>query len=197
MGNLKAHKIVKVDDAGEGARGGVDKLMIDIPVEARNTLLETTKDLIYESGQGVNPHQEVANTASGVALKQIYSMLELKVGLLETEFKMGFADLIGFILEFKGHNREEVQVKQKWHRTRIDNDLEKADIMAKAGVYTSQEALSKFNPMVDDYLDELNQLKKENHEDHNAENSYRNNNAEENDDLNDQLNNEDSGDEDG
>ncbi|WP_447515834.1 phage portal protein, partial [Clostridioides difficile] len=67
---------------------------INIPIEARDSLLKTTEKQIYVQGQGVDPKPENFANTSGVALKFLYTLLELKAGLMETEFRLGFAKLV-------------------------------------------------------------------------------------------------------
>lgn len=171
--DLADFKIIKTESQGAGDKSGVQALSIEIPVEARKVLLETTKEQIYESGQAVNPNQEIGQSVSGVALKQIYSMLELKVGLMETEFRMGYTKLIRFILQYLGKDPHKYRVKQTWTRTRIDNDLEQAEVVAKVAPFTSAENLAKANPVVDDWENELKLQKQEDDDDHRAENDFR------------------------
>ncbi|WP_285118589.1 phage portal protein, partial [Lactococcus petauri] len=55
MEELNKYKAIKRDSYGDGDKSGVDTLTIDIPVEARNILLDKTLDSIFVQGQGVNP----------------------------------------------------------------------------------------------------------------------------------------------
>ena len=52
---LKKYKVIKLDDE-EGA--GVSTLNIEIPIEARNSVLEATRKAIFEQGQGFDPQPE-------------------------------------------------------------------------------------------------------------------------------------------
>ena len=74
--DLKKYKTVKLDDDGDNIHSGIQTLTIDIPVEAREKLLEITRKAIFEQGQGVDPQPEAYGNASGVALKYLYSLLE-------------------------------------------------------------------------------------------------------------------------
>ena len=58
------------------------------------------RDLI-EDGQSVNKDLDKFGSApSGVALKFMYSGLDLKCNLMETEFRMGFEMLLWFVDEY-------------------------------------------------------------------------------------------------
>lgn len=189
--DLAIYKTIKVEDHGDGDKSGVDTLSIEIPVEARDTLLDRTKEQIYESGQGVNPHKEVGTAASGVALKQIYSMLELKVGLLETEFRLGFTKLVKFILEFHGKDIKKHKITQKWTRTRIDNDLEQAQIVSTLSTDTSRENIAKANPLVSDWEAELKLQEQDRTSEERMMDDYRD--EDEENDLEDRLGGDDDG----
>lgn len=86
LSDLKYYKTVKVEDDGEG-KSGVSTLTIDLPVEAREKLLTITRKCIFEQGMGIDPDPQNFGNSSGVALNFLYSLLELKAGLMETEFR--------------------------------------------------------------------------------------------------------------
>lgn len=86
MSDLKKSKLIKVE-----GDGGVDTIRAEIPFEARNAFLERTRRQIFVSGMGVDPNPENFGNSSGVALKYLYSLLELKAVMLETQFRSGFA----------------------------------------------------------------------------------------------------------
>lgn len=86
--DLKKYKTIKLDE-DDGA--DVKTLSIEIPVEAREKVLEATRKAIFEQGQGFDPQPENFGNQSGEALKFMYALLEMKVGLMQTEFETGFA----------------------------------------------------------------------------------------------------------
>lgn len=170
--DLKQYKMIKIDSDVEGEKSGVDTLAVDIPIEARAKILEVTREAIFSLGQGVDPQKNIGQNNSGAALKYMYSLLELKASMLETEFRVGFADLVRFILEYSGKNSD-VTIKQTWTRSAINNDLEQADIVSKLATVTSQENIAKSNPLVENWETELANLKKELGEDLRAEDDYK------------------------
>ncbi|MFS1193764.1 phage portal protein [Enterococcus lactis] len=175
--NLKRYKLVKVEQKQGQSGSGVDTMAIEIPIEARDKLLEMTREQIFVSGQGVNPIKELGANSSGVAIKQLYSLLELKMGMLETEFRIGFAQLLRFILYYLHVEDAKTRtIKQTWTRTAIDNDLEQAEIVSKVMTATSQENIAKSNPIVEDWEAELKALAKEKEENFRAEDDYRSEN---------------------
>lgn len=97
MSDLKKSKLIKVE-----GDGGVDTIRAEIPFEARNAFLERTRRQIFVSGMGVDPNPENFGNSSGVALKYLYSLLELKAVMLETQFRSGFAELVRAICRLEG-----------------------------------------------------------------------------------------------
>lgn len=162
LGDLKRYKAIKTQSTATGTKGGVSTLSIDIPVEARNSILEILKKQIYESGQALQQDNEDFGNASGVALKFFYRKLELKAGLTQTEFEKGFAKLIRAIMKFKNIPEWDTRaIVQTWTRNMISNDLEDAQIAMESKDIISDETIIKNHPWVENPQDELKNLKKQ------------------------------------
>lgn len=144
LNDLKLKKTIKVDD-----EGGVDTIRAEIPHEARGAFLETVRKQIFVSGMGVDPETETIGNASGVALKFLYSLLELKAGLMETEFRKGYAELVRAICRNTGM-KEPARIIQTWTRNMIQNDLETAQIAAESMDVISRRSILKNHPWVED-----------------------------------------------
>ncbi|MFB5519692.1 phage portal protein [Enterococcus casseliflavus] len=172
LDDLKKYKMVQLEDDGESSNTGVQTLAIDIPIEARSKILEMTRESIFVHGQGVDPQKNIGQNNSGAALKYMYSLLELKASMLETEFRLGFAELVRFILEYSGKDSN-VTIKQTWTRSAINNDLEQADIVSKLAPVTSKENLAKANPIVENWETEVANLKSDLEETFRSEDDYR------------------------
>lgn len=157
--DLKKYKTIKVD-GDEG--GAISTLNIEIPIEARNSVLEATRKAIFEQGLGFDPQPENFGNQSGEALKFMYSLLEMKVGLMETEFKLGFARLVRAICKNQGI--ECGSIIQTWTRTSIKNDTEQAEICKNSVGIVSKKTILKNHPLVEDADQELKQLDKEEQE---------------------------------
>lgn len=105
---------------------GVSTISIQIPIEARNSVLEATRKAIFEQGFGFDPRPENFGNQSGVALKFVYALLEMKVDFMQAEFTLGFNKLVRAILSF--HGQTAGAIHQTWRRTAIQNDQETAAI---------------------------------------------------------------------
>lgn len=159
LSELKKYKAIKIDKDDTNNSGGVETLTINIPIEARKEFLETTRKAIFEQGQGVDPDPRNFGNSSGVALKYLYSLLELKTGLMETEFRLGFGQLIRAICKYAGIECK--RIIQTWTRTAVTNDAELADICVKSVGLVSNKTILKNSPIVEDADREEEQLKKE------------------------------------
>lgn len=159
MNDLRRYKAIKVD-AEDGS--GVNTISIEIPIEARNSVLEATRKAIFEQGQGFDPQPENFGNQSGEALKFMYAPLEMKAGFTETEFQLGFARLVRAICRSAGLKCE--IIIQTWTRTSIRNDSEQAQICKDSVGIVSKKTILKNHPLVEDADAELEQLEREEQE---------------------------------
>lgn len=169
LSDLKKYKTIKVD-GDEGSNPGVSTLNIEIPIEARNSVLEATRKAIFEQGQGFDPQPENFGNQSGEALKFMYSLLEMKAGLTETEFQLGFAKLVRAICRHEHLDCK--KIVQTWTRTCIKNDQEQAQICRDSVGIVSKKTILKAHPLVEDVDAELQQLELEEKEEQEKEDSY-------------------------
>lgn len=160
LGELKRYKTVKTETGADGrTNGGLKTLSIEIPVEARNSILEILKKQIYESGQALQQDNENFGNASGVALKFFYRKLELKAGLTQIEFEKGFNQLIREIMRYlKIADWKTKPITQTWTRNMISNDLENAQIANESKDTISDETIVKNHPWVENPEEEMKKL---------------------------------------
>lgn len=156
--DVKKYKTIFLEDDGDGGKGDVKTLSVEIPVEARNSLLELLKKQIYESGQGLQQDNENFGNASGVALKFFYRKLELKAGLLETEFRESINKLVEAILDF--YHLPHKKISQVWSRNMIASDLETSQIATQSVGIIPEKLILQNHPWVDD-VDEAKRLLEE------------------------------------
>ena len=106
---------------------------------------------------GIDPDPQNFGNSSGVALKFLYSLLELKTGFMETEFRISFNRLIRAILRFYGKTAK--MLDQRWTRTSVVNEAERADIAQKSKNVISDETKVRNHPWVENSESELKKLK--------------------------------------
>lgn len=161
LSDLKYYKAIKVENDGEGDKSGVSTLTIDLPVEAREKLLAITRKCIFEQGMGIDPDPQNFGNSSGVALKFLYSLLELKSGLMETEFKPSFGRFIRCICRVLSIPIKDDVVLQTWIRTMVQNDQEMSQIAQQSTGIISNETIVRNHPWVDNAQDELDKMAEE------------------------------------
>lgn len=161
LGDLKRYKTVKTETDVNGTSGGLKTLSIEIPVEARNSLLDILEKRIYKSAQSLEQYNaESFGNASGTALKFFYRKLELKAGLTETQFRRGFNELIRAIMKYlKINDWETKTITQTWTRNMISNDQETAQIAAESKDVISDETIIKNHPWVENPEEEIKKMK--------------------------------------
>ncbi len=159
LSELKRYKAIKVEGDSLSA-GGVETMSIEIPIEARVKFLEILKRQIFISGQGVDPDPASFGNSSGVALKYLYSLLEIKAGLLETEFRAGFKSFLRMALRYL-NVPEDLPVMQIYTRNAIENDLETAEIAQKSQGVVSKETILRNHPWVENVGQEKEALGKD------------------------------------
>ena len=99
------------------------------------------------------------NLVSGVALQYLYSLLELKAGLLETEFRLGLSELVRAICDYRGIVCG--NIVQTWTRTSIRNDVELSEIAQNSKGIISDSTIIKNHPWVEDPEKEIKEIQKQ------------------------------------
>ncbi len=159
--NLRYYKAIKV--SGEG---GVDKLELNIPIEAKKEMLDRLEENIFLFGQGVNMKTDrFGNSPSGVALKFLYSSLDLKASIMERKFRKAIKRLLWFATEYiniidkKDYDSTTVQVT--FRKTMITNDKEDVEIAKDSKGIISDETIIANHPWVEDVAVEKERLEKQ------------------------------------
>lgn len=161
--NLRYYKAIKVS----GEQGsGVDKLELNIPIEAKKELLDRLEENIFLFGQGVNMKTDrFGNSPSGVALKFLYSLLDLKASVMERKFRKSVKRLLWFATEYinmidkKKYDNTTVQVT--FRKTMITNDKENVEIAKESKGIISDETIIANHPWVENVTEELDKIKKQ------------------------------------
>lgn len=150
---LKAKKRIEVTDGG-----GVETITGEIPYDARTKFIEGLTRQLFVSAMAVDPNPESAGNASGVYIEFLYSLLELKAGLMETEFR----GALGHLVRALGELSNDVKIVQTWSRNRPKNDAEIAGILSSTSpTVMSDQTKTKNHPYVDDWENERKQIDKE------------------------------------
>ena len=165
MNDLKSYKVISLDEDGDASN-----MSIEIPVEARKTMLELLKKQIIEVSPGLSQDSKLYASASGTALKFYYRALELKAAAMELQFRVGLTDLVKAILDY--YHIQYNKINFTFTRNMINNDSELATMCLQSEGTLSKSTILANHPLVDDVEDEIEKLKKEQEENASLFNSY-------------------------
>ncbi|RJX40883.1 phage portal protein [Paenibacillus pinisoli] len=146
--------------------GGIKAIKLDLNTEAYKTHMEQARKDIYEFGRGVDTQGvDIGSAPSGIALKFLYSDLDLDASLMETEFQASLEQLLWFI-DTHLHNTTHSDYSEEKVSFVFNKDMptdESAIITAikdSIGIL-SDETLITQHPWVTDVLEELKRIEKQ------------------------------------
>jgi len=162
MNNLRYYKAIKVAEDG-----GVDTKQAEIPIQAIDSYLNRLEENIFLFGQGVNVKtNKFGNSPSGIALKFLYMLLDLKANQMERKFRKSLKEFVWFVTEYINikdkKNYDYKTVSFTFTRTMLVNDLEIAQIAQISKGIVSDETIVANHPWVEDAQKELERLQEQN-----------------------------------
>ena len=155
MRDLNYFRAISLDDDG-----GAEAITAPVDIAAAKDDFDTLRKDIYDFGQGVDKNSDkLGNSPSGIALKFIYSGLDLKCNRMENAFKAGMEELFWFIrryLELTGSGSyPDCEIDITFNRDVAINESQAiADCAASKGII-SDETIVKNHPWVEDATEEL------------------------------------------
>lgn len=161
--NLKKYKAVNV---GDEPGSGVDALKAEVPVDAVRTQLDRLTQDIFNFGQGVNSSPDkFGNAPSGVAIKNLYSLLDMKASVLERKFAKGLEKFIWFICEYlsisgKG-DFDYKDITFTFNKALLVNELEMVQMAQQSMGVISHQTILENHPWVKDPNEEKKRLEEE------------------------------------
>lgn len=163
MRDISYYRAIKLD-ADENA--GLDKIETTVNVDAAEKHYQQLKKDIFDFGQGVDKSSDkLGNSPSGIALKFIYSGLDLKCNALEGWFKWGFEELMRFVniyLEITKQLVSDKEIAIVFNRDIAINESQSiTDCQNSKGVISDKTIIAN-HPWVDSVDDEIDQIKEEN-----------------------------------
>lgn len=160
MRRLNEDRAIPIDDPEDG---GVETLTPQMDITALREHYEQLKRDLIEDGQSVNKDLDKFGSApSGVALKFMYSGLDLKCNLMETEFRMGFEMLLWFVDEYlkltgRG-DYTQIEMEIVFNRDAAMNESEMIENCNNSKGTISDETVLAHHPFVSDVEDEMEKL---------------------------------------
>jgi len=156
--NLRYHKLIKVSEGG-----GIDTLAQDIPITAFNEFANRLEENIFLFGQGVNVKSNEFGNATGVALKFLYGLLDLKSGIVERKFRKGLRDVIEFVAMYEkialNKTYDPAGIKIVFNKSMILNELEMVTMAQTSKGVISDDTIIANHPWVEDPAAEMKKLK--------------------------------------
>lgn len=160
MRDLAYYRAVKLDEDGS-----LDKVESTIDIEAAKAHFEQLKKDVFDFGQGVDKNSDkLGNSPSGIALKFIYSGLDLKCNSLEDWFKWGFEQLMYFVNKYLEVTKQPVssnEIEITFNRDIAINESDAITDCKNSHGVISQVTIVKNHPWVEDADEEIRQLAKE------------------------------------
>ena len=163
MKQINEDRAIPIDDPEEG---GVDTITPTMDITALREHYEQLKRDLTEDGQSVNKDLDKFGAApSGVALKFMYSGLDLKCNLMEAEFKIAFETLLYFVDEYlritgKG-SFENIEVELVFNRDMAVNQAEQIQNCTNSKGTVSDKTIIAHHPFVSDLEEELKALEEQ------------------------------------
>jgi SPP1 family phage portal protein len=143
----------------------VDTLNPQLDITAAKEHYEQLKRDIIEFGQGTNKDlDKFGSSPSGIALKFLYSGLDMKCNHMETEFKRGFQDLMYFVnvfLKETGQGTFNIDVDIIFNRDITINETETINNCVASQGLISDETILAFHPWIKDVEAETARLASE------------------------------------
>lgn len=163
--NIKDHGMMFFDEKNDD---GAEILTPSTDINAIKEHWEQLKKDIIENGQSVSKDPEkMANAPSGIALKMMYSSLDLKASIMAQEFNNGIDKLRYFVNSYMGIKNlgpSDEKVKIVFN---VDMKTDESETIqncsASKGVISDKTILAN-HPWVENAEKELEELKKQNEE---------------------------------
>lgn len=159
--NLKYYKNIQVSDE-QGS--GVDTIQAEVPINSVEAKLNRVSDDIVKFGQGVDPSPDrFGNNPTGVALRNLYSLLDMKANVLERKFAKGLSWLVWFATEYinisENKSYDYKTVKPVFNKSMISNEAEKVTMGKDSLGQISKKTIRSNHPWVTDQDEEEKQMK--------------------------------------
>lgn len=165
--NLSQYGVVKVR-SGDGARGGVSTLSVEVNAGNYEAILRILKDTLIENARSFNGKMLNSGTPNQMNILSMYQDIDMDTNDFEAEYQAALEELLYFInvhLSLTGQGDffgEDVKII--FNRDMLMNESEIMQTLTNAGVKISNRTLLTQVPFVDDVDEELDLIKKETEE---------------------------------
>lgn len=154
---LKKYKVLPLD-----ADGNAEYMTMEIPIEARKTMLDILRDNIFQFGQGVDIGKVGDGNITNVVIKARYAGLDLKSNDTEARINEFIEELCWFVNEYlkitSKKQDDTSKMKVTYNRSLIINANEIIDAATKSKGIISDRTIVANHPWVSDPDEELKQM---------------------------------------
>lgn len=153
VNGLKRYKAVAVEGGPDG--GGVDTIQAEVPISTVDSVLDRYTRNIFHFGQGADVSlDKFGNAPSGVALRQLFQLLDMKASVLERKFTKSLKHFAWFITEYinisEGKQFDYRDLTFTFNKTMLTNEAEQVKMAADSKGTISDETILANHPWVDD-----------------------------------------------
>lgn len=161
MTNLKRFKVVNLSEEGD-----IQTIRAEVPVDAYKTQSDTLKENVFMFGQGVNPSPDIiGNAPSGVALTNLYSLLDMKASMFERKATLSLREFMTFIETYcqlaKKGEFDARDVTFTFNKLLLTNEAEIVQMARDSEGVISRTTILENHPWVKDVAQEQERLERD------------------------------------
>lgn len=160
LSDLKRFRVVKTHGTG-----GVEPISNGINATPRDSHLDRIYANIFIMGMGINPRMDKIENPSGVMLKILFSLLDIKANKSIRKLKRALTDFIWFIVGYlslvENAEYEINDIDFEVQKATYTNEGEVIDNLVKSEGMLSEETTLEKHPYVTDVADEIDRKEKE------------------------------------
>ena len=162
--NLAQYGAVKVR-SGDGARGGVSSLQIEVNAGNYQAILDLLKTALIENAMSFDGKMLKSGTPNQMNILSMYQEIDIDTNEFEAEYQAALEELLEFInihlsLTGKGDFFEE-EINIIFNRDMLMNEQEIMNTLIQAGVEIPNELLLGQVPWIDNVQDALDKLEEQ------------------------------------
>lgn len=161
---LKRYKAVAVEGGPDG--GGVDTIQAEVPITTVDSVLDRYTQNIFHFGQGADVSlDKFGNAPSGVALRQLFQLLDMKASVLERKFTKALKHFAWFMTEYINISENKTydykDLTFTFNKSMLSNEAEQVQMARDSVGIVSNETIVQNHPWVEDAGIEIARLEED------------------------------------
>lgn len=162
MLNLQKFKAIILDNDDSSS---AEPKTLEIPKEARETMMTWLENKIYEIGQGVNETKLAGGSITNVVIKSMYAGLDIKANQLIMKLETALSNFMYFVVKYINDNNgteyDYEDVSFTFNKSMIFNTTEIVEDLVKLKGIISDRTILENCPYVSDVEKELQRLEEQ------------------------------------